>query len=421
MLELLDQGLEEGALGIGLAVQYYPGATRREIFEVFRFAGEKRATIHTHVRSMTVDAMQEVLANAVGTGAPLHIVHVNSMALGEIDTVLDLIGGARRLGLDVTTEAYPYTAGSTSLHSSIFDEGWQGRLGIDYGDLQWEATGERLTRETFERYRRERGTVILHFMQEEWIETALANDWVIVASDGMPYAPKAHPRTAGTYSRVLGRYVRERGTLDLMTALLKMSLLPADRVASMSDQMRRKGRIQVGADADIVVFDPDTVIDTATFEGGLSFSEGIRHTMVNGVFVVRDGETVEGGCSGPGDCRAVCGRAVVGGLRRHRRWRPRRGQAPPTPSPPGSGASAPRSISWKPAASPSTPKARSCSASSSKTSRPSTEPPRRSPPPAWPSPNTAPATWASPTATLKVAPTRRSPPRSSPRAKWSWS
>ena len=194
-------------------------------------------------------------------GQPLHIVHVNSMALGEIDTVLDLIGGAR-------------------------------------------ATGERLTRETFERYRRERGTVILHFMKEEWIETALGNDWVIVASDGMPYAPKAHPRTAGTYSRVLGRYVRERGTLDLMTALLKMSFLPARRVASMSDQMRRKGRIQVGADADIVVFDPETVIDTATFEGGLSFSEGIRHTMVNGVFVVRDGETVEGVAPG----RAIVGR-----------------------------------------------------------------------------------------------------------------
>ena len=304
MLERLEQGLEEGALGIGLAVQYYPGASRREIVEVFRFAGEKRATIHTHVRSMTIEAMQEVLANAVATGAPLHIVHVNSMALGEIDTVLDLIGGARRLGLDVTTEAYPYTAGSTSLHSSIFDEGWQDRLGIDYGDLQWEATGERLTRETFERYRRERGTVILHFMKEEWIETALGNNWVIVASDGMPYAPKAHPRTAGTYSRVLGRYVRERGTLDLMTALLKMTLLPADRVASMSEQMRRKGRIQVGADADIVVFDPETVIDTATFEGGLSFSEGIVHTMVNGVFVVRDGETVEGVAPG----RAIVGR-----------------------------------------------------------------------------------------------------------------
>ncbi len=216
-----------------------------------------------------IEAMQEVLANAIATGAPLHIVHVNSMALGEIDTVLDLIGGARRLGLDVTTEAYPYTAGSTSLHSSIFDEGWQGRLGIDYGDLQWEATGERLTRETFERYRRERGTVIL-----------------------------------GTYSRVLGRYVRERSTLDLMNALLKMTLLPADRVASMSEQMRRKGRIQVGADADIVVFDPDTVIDTATFEGGLSFSEGIVHTMVNGVFMVRDGETVEGVAPG----RAIVGR-----------------------------------------------------------------------------------------------------------------
>ena len=294
MLEHLQRGLEEGALGIGMAHQYYPGATREEIFEVFRFAGEKRATIHTHVRSMGIEAMQEVVANAVATGAPLHIVHVNSMAGGRIDLVLDLIGGARSAGLDVTTEAYPYTAGSTSLESSIFDAGWQDRLGIDHGDLQWQDTGERLTAETFERYRREGGTVILHFMKEEWIETALGNDWVIVASDGMPYAPGAHPRTAGTYSRILGRYVRERGTLDLMTALRKMSLLPAQRVALISDQMKGKGKVQVGADADIVVFDPDTVIDTATFEGGLSFSEGIVHTMVNGVFVVRDGETVEG-------------------------------------------------------------------------------------------------------------------------------
>ena len=89
-----------------------------------------------------------------------------------------------------------------------------------------------------------------------------------------------------------------------MTAILKMSYLPARRVASMSDQMRSKGRIQVGADADLVVFDHGTVIDTATFEGGLSFSEGIHHTMVNGVFVVRDGETVEGVAPG----RAIVGR-----------------------------------------------------------------------------------------------------------------
>jgi N-acyl-D-aspartate/D-glutamate deacylase len=288
----MEQGLREGGLGLGVAHQYYPGATREEIFRVFQMAQRWKVPIFTHVRSMGLDAMQEVIADAAATRVPLHIVHVNSMSLGSLPVVLDLIASARAHGMDITTEAYPYTAASTHLESSIFDDGWQTRLAISYGDLQWVKTGERLTAETFQRYRKEGGYVIMHLMKPEWIRRAMASSFVMIASDGMPYAPGAHPRSAGTFSRVLGYYVREEKALSLMAALKKMTIMPANRLQIVAPQMRNKGRIRVGADADITVFDPDRIRDTATFEKGLSFSTGIDHVLVNGVAVVRDGKTV---------------------------------------------------------------------------------------------------------------------------------
>ena len=199
-----------------------------------------------------------------------------------------------RSGVDVTTEVYPYTAASTSLESAIFDEGWQERLQISYGDLQWQDTGERLTEETFRSYREEGGVVIIHMMRPEWIEMGLQASHVMVASDGMPYAPGAHPRGAGTFARFLGRYVRDEGALSLMDGLRKVTLMPAQRLETTSPQMKRKGRIQIGSDADITIFDPARIIDTATFEDDLSYSIGVEFVMVNGTLVVRDGENVEG-------------------------------------------------------------------------------------------------------------------------------
>jgi dihydroorotase len=293
LYQLLEKGLRDGGLGIGMPHQYYPGADRREIFRVFELAAEKDVPIYTHVRSMGAEAIQEVVANAAATGASLHIVHVNSSSLWDLPLVLQIIEGARRRGVDVTTEAYPYTAGSTSLESAIFDEGWQERLRMSYDDIQWQDTGERLTEETFKKYRAKGGIVIIHMMKPEWIDQAMRTPFVMVASDGMPYAPGAHPRSAGTFSRVLGQYVRERELLDLMEAVGKMTLLPAKRLEEVAPAMKKKGRIQVGADADITVFDLGTIRDTATFEKDLSFSEGVVHVLVGGVFVVRDSQSVK--------------------------------------------------------------------------------------------------------------------------------
>ena len=307
MAETLSAGLAEGALGIGVPVGYYPGATREEIFRVYELAARMGTPVYTHVRDPDVAAIQEAIANAAATGASVHVVHLNSMALGRIAVALDMIEAAQKRGIDVTTELYPYTAGSTSIQSTLFDEGWQDVWDMDYGDLQWEATGERLTKETFETYRAQGGTLIIHMMKDEWIDRGIRAPFTMIASDGMPYAPLAHPRSAGTFSRVLGRYVRERRVLSLMDAIEKMTLMPAQRLDQMAPAMRLKGRVQVGCDADLTIFDADTIIDTADFGKELTYSTGVEHVLVAGTFVVRDGDTVED---------AFPGRPILGKYRR---------------------------------------------------------------------------------------------------------
>ena len=290
--ELMLQYLEDGALGIGIPVGYYPGATAGEIFSVYKFAAEREVPVYSHTRGFGLAGIQEAIADATTSGASLHIVHANSLSLGEIETTLNIVSSAQKNGLDITTEVYPYTAASTSLQSAIFDEGWQDLLSITYNDLQWEATGERLNKDTFNRYRKEGGTVIIHMMKSDWIMKGVSHPVTMIASDGMPYATGAHPRTAGTFARVLGKYVREDQALDLMVALKKMTIMPAQRLTGVAPGMRNKGRMQVGADADITIFDPKTIIDKADFKG-LKFSEGIEYVLVNGTFVVNEGNNVE--------------------------------------------------------------------------------------------------------------------------------
>ncbi len=290
MREMLVEELSAGALGIGVPVGYYLGASAGEIYSVYEVAAEKQVPIFSHTRDIGMSGIQEAIANALSSGAPLHIVHANSLSLGDIPVTLKMVANAQKRGLDITTELYPYTAASTSIESAIFEEGWKDKLGISYDAIQWEATGERLTEKTFYEYRKKGGIVIIHMMQPEWIVQGIKHSSTMIASDGMPYAPGAHPRTAGTFSRVLGRYVREQKVITLMEALKKMTIMPAQRLEKVAPMMRQKGRLQVGTDADITIFDPRTVIDKADFKG-LQFSEGIEYVLVNGQFVVKNGES----------------------------------------------------------------------------------------------------------------------------------
>jgi N-acyl-D-aspartate/D-glutamate deacylase len=298
----IDAGLKQGALAVGMGINYTAAATRGEVLNVFRVAARHGAPVHVHLRyggdkppETARAALEEVLAASSETKAPLHVVHVSSMGLRDTPQLLAMIRAARARGADVTTECYPYVAGSTGLESALFDPGWQERMRISYGDLQWVKTGERLTAETFARYRKEGGQVVIFMIPESVVRLAVADPMVMIASDGMPAAgASVHPRGQGTFSRVLGKYVREEKALDLMTALRKMTLMPAQRLEQRAPAFKTKGRIRSGADADITIFDADRVIDAATFEKPLQYSEGIRFVLINGEPVVSEGKLVEG-------------------------------------------------------------------------------------------------------------------------------
>lgn len=290
--------LDAGGLAIGMGIQYTPGATRLEVIDIFRLAAERRVPVYTHVRSSSradpgssIESVSEVIGASAITGATLHIVHLNSSCLRDALECLSMVEGARARGLDVTTEAYPYIAGMTFINSALFNPGWQEKEGgISYGDLVLPNTGEHLTKERFEELHNSRTprTVLIFSNSQEVIDKVIPHPLVMIASDGF----QGHPRNAGTYSRVLAQYVREKGTITLMDALRKMSLMPAEVLERSTPTARQKGRLQEGADADIVVFDAATISDRSTFAKPMEPSVGVHYLVVRGTVVVDEGKIV---------------------------------------------------------------------------------------------------------------------------------
>lgn len=305
--EGIELGLRRGALAVGFGLDYTRGCSRWEVIEVFRIAAKHRAPCHVHIRGKGhqepmsgIEAASEVIAAAAVTGAPLHIVHVQSTGMHATSHTLGMIQGARDSGLDVTAECYPYSAGMTAIDSALFSEGWQEKYGISYDSLQWAETGERLTSSTFAEYRETGGMVIVHSTPQNAVDTAVTSPLCAIATDGFLRNGKGHPRTAGTYSLILGGYVRERGLLSLSDALAKCSLMPAQRLQDRTPAFLRKGRIGQGMDADIVAFNPNTVTDNSTYEEPSLPPTGIECVVVCGTPVVERGEVVEGIAPGMG-------------------------------------------------------------------------------------------------------------------------
>ena len=305
----LRHELDAGALGVGMGIQYTPGVTRWEVIEMFRLAAQHSMPVYTHIRSngniepgSNIESVSEVIGAAAVTGAPLHVVHINSSCGAQALDCLGLIAGARARGLDITTEAYPYEAAMTAINSARFNPGWQEKSGATYHDMMLPETGERLTKERFEELHNssEPRAVVLFSNTMENVDPVFRNPLVMVASDG----EKGHPRNAGTFCRILARYVRSQGTLTLMDAIRKMSLMPAQVLAHSTTSARLKGRLQEGADADVVIFDPQTVTDRATYQHPMEASAGVEYLLVGGAVLVDKGKLLEGVFPG----KAILGR-----------------------------------------------------------------------------------------------------------------
>jgi len=326
ILGMVEEGLNQGALGIGVNAGYAPGYGHKEYFELTRLAKRYDVATYTHVRYMSVlepqgtfEAIQELIANSALTGARMHICHINSSSLRDIESTIDLLDRAKEHGYHVTAGAYPWSAMSTVINAAMFNgPDWKDRVG--YTPNSFQLGDQRLSDAQVAAIQEKApGTIVVyHFLDKEdpkdiaIMDRSILHPDVLVESDTLPwfliegesvrpYTGDAwplpanvfsHPRSAGSFAKILQEYVRERKLLSYTEAIRKMTLMPAQTLEDFVPQMKKKGRLQVGMDADIVVFDPATVANRATYTQPNKAAVGIEAVMVNGELVLKDGELI---------------------------------------------------------------------------------------------------------------------------------
>jgi len=296
--EMAEKALNNGALGISFSLEYAPGTDSNEVLALARIAAEYNVPVYFHGRysdaeepGTEIEAIEEIIGYARETGAAVHIDHINSTG-GTFDMkrALQLIEEARAEGLDVTACTYAYDFWGTYLNSARFDKGWQERFRIDYDDLQIAGTSERLTAETFAKYRAEGKLAVAYAIPPESVIEAFKSPFVMIGSDAiLEPGNNNHPRASGNFARAIGMYVRELEVVPLIDMIDKLSTMPAKRLEKQAPALRKKGRIAKGMDADIVVFDFATIIDQATVERPDLPSKGIEYVLVEGRVVLENG------------------------------------------------------------------------------------------------------------------------------------
>lgn len=294
LVSVAERALKQGALGISFSLEYVPGISPEEVVPQMQLAKKYDVPVFFHARysdmeepGTNIDALNEIIGYAKQTGAAVHIDHINSTGgTFSMKHSLKIIENAQATGLNITACTYPYNYWGTYLNSARFDKGWQQRFHISYGDLQLAGTNERLTEKSFKKYQALGKLVVAYAIPEEDVEESLRSPFVMIGSDailGSGY--NNHPRASGAFSRTIGLYARDKKVISLMDAIARMTILPARRLERKVSVMKKKGRISVGADADIVIFDYDKIIDRSTVEHPEYQSAGIDYVIVGGKIV----------------------------------------------------------------------------------------------------------------------------------------
>jgi N-acyl-D-glutamate deacylase len=278
----------------------------------------------THIAYMSridpesaAEAYIRLIGYAGATGAHMHICHFNSSSKTDIERCAALVAKAQAQGLPITVESYPYGTGSTVLAAAFFsDPLFVERNGTGYDSVQRVTDGSRFQNraELLAAQAEEPSTMVLwHVLDTEnnprhrdLLDMAVLFPNGAIASDAMPWSlpdgstytgdawplpddATSHPRSAGTFTRFLRHWVRERQTISLLEGIRKCALIPAEILQASTPAMSNKGRLQAGADADVVVFDFATLTDRAEFTAMNRPADGVRHLIVSGKPVITDG------------------------------------------------------------------------------------------------------------------------------------
>lgn len=294
--KLIQRELDEGAYGISFGIEYDPGIATEEVLYAIGVTEDPDLLVSAHYREdclQNIEPIQEMIKISDQIPMKFQISHLSSCsAMGLMQESLDAINEAMARNPKLNYDTYPYNAFSTHMGSAVFEDGCIEGWHKDYSDIL--LTDEpykdvRCTKEIFEKVREEYPDMlaVAFVMNEEEIAAAIANPNGMVASDAIINNGNGHPRAAGTFPRVLGKYVREDKVLPLIDAIRKMTLEPAERL-----DLAKKGRIEEGCDADLTIFNPEMIIDGATFSDLHIQPEGIEYVFINGQLALKDKTTV---------------------------------------------------------------------------------------------------------------------------------
>ncbi|KAB3534366.1 amidohydrolase family protein [Alkaliphilus pronyensis] len=298
MQKTVIDSVNKGAVGISFGLEYSPGVDMEEILTLCNAVEKKNLLLSAHYRKdakYAIDSINELIDVAKLSGFPMEISHLGSCsAYGQMTEALNTIEKNINAGVDISADCYPYDAFSTFIGSAVFDDGCFQLWNKSYDSIlltEEPYRGVRCNEELFYRVRKEYPNmlVVAFVMNEEEVVEAIKSPFVMVASDGLFRDGQGHPRAAGSFPRVLGRFVRDNNYLSLIDAVKKMTIMPATRLG-----LSNKGSIKEGYDADIVIFDPKTIKDTATYENPKDKPLGIDYVIVNGRIAVENNNIING-------------------------------------------------------------------------------------------------------------------------------